>query len=209
MNRYDKGKIYKIVSPDFKKCYIGSTTETLSKRMERHRKYYKTYLETGKVDTRSCRLFDEYGIENCKILLIQYYPCERKEELLRKEGEYIQATECVNKNVAGRTHKEYKDTYKEYFQQKQRENYEKNKDYNKQRDKTYREQHKEYIQERTKQFYQDNKERILARQTRPFHCVCGTTCCRNVKARHFRSQKHQDWLNQQQEEQEQPLEKLD
>ena len=64
MNRYEHGQIYKIVDAGFNVCYIGSTTEPLSKRMGRHRKYYKAYLETGKVDTRVRLIFDKYGVEN-------------------------------------------------------------------------------------------------------------------------------------------------
>ena len=41
MNRYEKGQIYKIVDIGQTKMYIGSTTEPLSKRMERHRSDYK------------------------------------------------------------------------------------------------------------------------------------------------------------------------
>ena len=44
MNRYENGKIYKIVDVGYNKCYIGSTCESLSKRMERHRKQYKEYI---------------------------------------------------------------------------------------------------------------------------------------------------------------------
>ena len=127
MNRYEKGKIYKIVDLGFNKCYIGSTTEPLSKRMERHRRHYQRYKETGKVDTRCCSIFDEYGIENCKILLLEDYPCRTKEELLRREGEYIKNNECLNRYIAGRTAKEYKEEYKEYFKAKRHEHYEKTK----------------------------------------------------------------------------------
>ena len=108
MNRYEKSKIYKVVDLGFNKCYIGSTTEPLSKRMERHRRLYQRYKETCKVDTRCCSLFDEYGVENCKILLLEDYPCKTKEELLRREGEYIKNNECLNRCIAGRTAKEYK-----------------------------------------------------------------------------------------------------
>jgi hypothetical protein len=51
---------------------------------------------------------DEFGIENCKIELIENYPCNSKEELLKREGWYIKVTECVNKMVAGRTKQEWK-----------------------------------------------------------------------------------------------------
>ena len=71
MNRYSKGQIYKIVDVGYNKMYIGSTCEDLSKRMERHRTAYKKYLRSGKRDTNAHLLFDEYGVENCKILWIQ------------------------------------------------------------------------------------------------------------------------------------------
>ena len=37
-NRYQNGKIYKITDVGYNNCYIGSTTESLSQRMARHRK---------------------------------------------------------------------------------------------------------------------------------------------------------------------------
>ena len=60
-----------------------------------------------KVHIRSYDLFNEYGVENCKIELIEYFKCDTLQELRRKEGEYIENTDCVNKLVAGRTYKEY------------------------------------------------------------------------------------------------------
>ena len=41
MNKYQNGKIYKIVDVGYNKCYIGSTCEALSQRMARHRSNYK------------------------------------------------------------------------------------------------------------------------------------------------------------------------
>ena len=41
MNKYHNGKIYKVVDVGYNKCYIGSTTESLSQRMARHRSAYK------------------------------------------------------------------------------------------------------------------------------------------------------------------------
>ena len=32
MNRYEKGKIYKVVDLDFNKCYTGSTTEPFKQK---------------------------------------------------------------------------------------------------------------------------------------------------------------------------------
>ena len=68
MNRYEKGQIYKIVDVGQNKMYIGSTTEPLSKRMERHRSDYKQYLKNKQHFMSSFALFYEFGIDNCKII---------------------------------------------------------------------------------------------------------------------------------------------
>ena len=108
MNRYENSKIYKIVDVGYNKCYIGSTCESLSKRMERHRTHYNHYVK-GKMKkkTTAMDIFNEFGIENCKIELIENYPCNNKEELLRREGSHIKVMECVNRQVAGRTQREW------------------------------------------------------------------------------------------------------
>ena len=53
-------------------------------------------------------IFNEFGIENCKIELIENYPCQSKEELFKREGGHIKATECVNRQIASRTQQEWK-----------------------------------------------------------------------------------------------------
>ena len=111
---------------------------------------------------------DEYGVANCKIELIENYPCNSKEELLRREGEYIKNIECVNKCVAGRTAKEYKQEHKEYFNAKRREHYKNNKEAHSQKVKEYQEQHKEEIAKRRHKHYEANKD-IIAEKQREYY----------------------------------------
>ena len=104
VNKYAIGKIYKIDDVGYTKCYIGSTTEpTLARRMAKHRGDYTHYqnVEGNKGRGSSYSLFDEFGVENCKIELIEVYPCNSKDELLSREGYHIQNTECVNKQAPG------------------------------------------------------------------------------------------------------------
>jgi hypothetical protein len=115
MPDYSKAKIYRVYCGDDE--YIGSTIRPLSERMNDHRKGYKN----GNVCS-SRILFEKHGVENCKIELIEDYPCERKEQLNKREGEVQRERNCVNKYIAGRTIKEwivdnnYNDTYhKEYY----------------------------------------------------------------------------------------------
>jgi len=211
-NRYKDGKIYQVVDVGFNKCYIGSTTETLSQRMARHREHYKEHINGCKrKHERSMMLFDEFGIDNCKILLIKDFPCSSRAELEREEGREIlnNLDKCVNKNIVGRTRKEYYNDNQETILQNKKEHRINNIEKYKEKDKKYNEnnkekiserrkknyqENKEAINERNKQNYQQNKEKYLAQQKQPFYCECGAKCVLNVKARHFRSQKHQDWL---------------
>ncbi len=84
-------------------CYFGSTTkERLCQRMVDHRTKYNCW-RNGK--TNKCTVFDNfdnYGIENCRIVLVETYPCNNRDELTAKEGEYIVATQCLNKRIEGR-----------------------------------------------------------------------------------------------------------
>ena len=103
-NKYTNGKIYEIVSGG--KRYIGSTYEKLSRRLSRHRSNKKAN-KAGKREWTSC--YDILDEPDCKINLLLEYPCNSKEELRRKEGEYILSLDCINKVVAGRTNEEYRE----------------------------------------------------------------------------------------------------
>ena len=117
MNRYEKDQIYKIVSPDFKQCYIGSTCEELSQRMARHRYHYTAYLKGKRPKTRSFELFDEFGFENCKIYWIENFSCSSKKKEAR-EGYYIETSECVNKAQLGRSKEQWFKFNEEHVRQK-------------------------------------------------------------------------------------------
>ena len=101
MPDYQNGKVYKVCDTAYKKCYIGSTVETLSSRMSKHRSGYKDWLCGKRNKVMVFDIFDEYGIDNCKIELIESFPCANKEELEAREGYHQLKTDCVNKNIAG------------------------------------------------------------------------------------------------------------
>ena len=177
MNKYENGKIYKIDSLDYSECYIGSTCESLSQRLARHRKDYRRW-KAGKRDIVSVfNIFDKVGIDNCKIELIENCPVGNKEELSRKEGEHIRLNDCVNKIIAGRTRKE---------------RYEDNKEKELQQCKEYRDTHKEQIKQYHKEYREKNKEYL----TKHTLCECGGTYVPHHRTRHFRTVRHQNYLKQ-------------
>jgi hypothetical protein len=107
MPDYSKGKIYKIESHLGDKIYIGSTTkEFLSQRMSNHRADYRTKTDRVNKASSSMEIFREYGVENCRIVLIENYPCNSKDELISKEASYIRSLPCVNKRIPDRSEQE-------------------------------------------------------------------------------------------------------
>ena len=106
MVNYSNSKIYKIepiVEHEEGEIYVGSTTKQyLSQRMDKHRNDYKRWRD-GKTNKLTVfDLFDKYGIDNCKIYLLESVIAISKDELLAKEGYYIRTLKCVNRCIVGR-----------------------------------------------------------------------------------------------------------
>jgi hypothetical protein len=186
-NKYHTSKIYKISSPRCEKFYIGSTTRTLKERLSRHKANYKIYIEKG---IGSCLTsFKVVKFDDAIIELIKNVKCENRKDLDKIEGECIKEhhNRILNKNVAGRTMKEYKEVNKDKIKEQQKEWYEAHKNEIKEWTKDYREANKENI----KQYYETNKEKLNEK----FDCDCGGKYTFQNKARHEKSQRHIDFLN--------------
>jgi len=101
-------KIYKIWSSKGDKIYIGSTSQThLSKRMSGHRESYKRWKNNISNLITSFILFEEYGVESCKIELLETVISDNRKDAYKIEGKYIKDLNAVNKNKAGQTKSEY------------------------------------------------------------------------------------------------------
>ena len=112
MVNYKNGKIYKIepiCDHAANEIYIGSSAEKLlCRRIAKHKCDYNYWKQDKKTKSTSFTLFDKYGVDMCKIILIENYPCDTKEELLAREAYYINSIiDCVNKYIPLRTKKEY------------------------------------------------------------------------------------------------------
>ena len=152
---YSNGKIY-MLEPTCEyeegDVYYGSTASTLVKRLSIHKK------SSNKCKSKS--LIDKYGRENIKIVLIKMFPCSCKAELSAEEGKYQRANKCVNKNIAGRTKKEYYQDNHEHIAEQRKEYYQDNREHIAEREKQYYQDNREQIVEKNKQYYQDNREQI-------------------------------------------------
>ena len=122
MVNYNNTKIYKIESTKGSKIYIGSTSQKyLSKRMEEHRSHYKSWKEGKRRKTRSYELFEEYGVENCSIILLESFPCDSKDEAHAREAYYIKKLDCVNKIMPRRIKKEYLEDNKDKIKEQKKQ----------------------------------------------------------------------------------------
>jgi hypothetical protein len=183
MTKYTNGKIYKIEDLNGDMCYIGSTTETLlSQRMAGHRGGYKRWKEE-KPTTRFTvfDIFDTYGVENCRIILLELYPCNTKDELLSREAHYIRTEKCVNKVIPDRKRIEYRATHKKEGAEYAKLYYIKNK---------------EKVDITAKKYIAENLEAINARRKSVVDCICGGHYVRSNKSLHYISKKHLANINE-------------
>jgi hypothetical protein len=215
MVNYNLGKIYKI-EPRYEHnegdIYIGSTAQKyLSNRFQKHRGDYKSWkLGVHNRKTMSFDLFEKYGMENCKITLIENVNVNTIEELLAKERYYIQSLKCVNKIVPLRTHREWQIDNAEYVKNYDKKYREENKERLLNYSKEYRKDNQENIKQIAKQYYDKNSEKIKEQKRIEYHlnieecrlkqtettiCNCGCEITKNHLKRHQLSIKHQNLIN--------------
>lgn len=170
MPDYSNSKLYKICSYETDQIYIGSTTQTLSRRMSKHRSNYKLWLKgyiypSGRPISNysSFRILEQDP--NCKIILISKHECNDRAELETIERDYINSVVCVNKNVGSTKDPDY---YKKYYVE-----------------------NKEHYQN----YYIKNKDKINIRRNKKFNCDCGGKYSLRNKSQHEKTNKHIIALN--------------
>jgi hypothetical protein len=122
---FNKAKIYKIVSYQTDKIYIGSTTSRLSKRLSEHISCYKSYLK-GKYSYVTS--YEVVKFEDCDIILLESVECNSKDELHARERYWIECSDCVNKHIPTRTKKQYNIDNKDKVADNKKQYYVDNKD---------------------------------------------------------------------------------
>lgn len=172
MPDYSQGKIYAIRSHQTDDIYIGSTIDTLARRMVGHRQAYKRH-QNGKTNFVSS--FNIIKYDDAYIELMEECKCENKAQLHKREGQLIRENACVNKLIAGRTKAEhYQDNKEAILEQK----------------KQYHQDNKGRKKEYNKQYREANKEKIREKKSKKFNCECGNTYTRGHKARHMKTKIH-------------------
>jgi len=137
MVNYGNGKIYKIINENNEIIYIGSTAQKLCESYSYH----------------------THKASNHRIILIENYSCNNREELRKREQEVIEEnTNLLNQIRAYVTEEEKKEWHKQHNQKRKNnpEYIKKKKEY----DKEYREKNKEEISAKRKEYRENNKDII-------------------------------------------------
>jgi hypothetical protein len=96
-NCYQFGRIYRCISKDEEKIYVGCTTGSLKSRRNGHKSGYYAWKRGDKYTT-IYDIIEEDGIEDFRLELLEYYPCKNKGELEKKEKEWMKkfGDKCIN-----------------------------------------------------------------------------------------------------------------
>ena len=197
MPDYSNSRIYKIVDNTNGNIYIGSTTQTLSRRLAKHRSEYQCFLENK--NKNKITSFQIIQNSNYEIILLENMNCATKEQLHARERFYIENNVCVNKNIPTRTKKEYMKDYDEEHKQYNKEHkakyYEKNKECFKEKSNLYYETNKEQCKERVKQYQEQHKQEINKKLSVKILCECGKSCSKRNISTHRKTPFHQQFLS--------------
>jgi len=189
-DRYENAKIYKLESNVNDLFYLGSTVNSLARRLRGHKDAYRAYQK----GTRGyCSSFDVLATGDYCISLYKDYPCHNKMQLDMEEGYEIehnlQYTGCVNECIAGMSArfggmKQYK---KELWKNTEIIECECGGKYH---GTNFRQRH---FHSKIHQYWEEHG------QPRPkkddlFRCECGVKHMFKNRARHFESLKHQKYL---------------
>lgn len=141
--------VYKILSPCLKECYVGSTID----EKERWREHKKNRNECC-----SRILFEKYGVENCKFVVMEVCPIEEKR--VKEQWWMDHSVGVVNKQGAFRTDEEHKMINRECVKVYRDNHIEERRAYG----RTHHAENRDSRNEKSRAYYQANRERILAQK---------------------------------------------
>ncbi len=192
MPNYQEGKIYTIRNyTDNEMIYVGSTTQTLSRRLAKHRGNCKV---GKKISLYSHIVNDDWS--NWYIELYEYYPCNNRTELDRKEGEVIRDIGTINKCIAGRTKKEYYKMNADIIKDNKKKYYEMNADIIKEKIKIHRVVNADKVKETQKKYYDNNIEKIKEKGKMLICCnICNAFMRADSIYKHQKTKKCMSALN--------------
>lgn len=202
--RYQNGKIYKLVNNVDDEIYVGSTCQSLAKRLYWHK------LSSVGVKSPIYLHINKVGVENIKIILVEEYSCDSKIQLLARERYWINKLEASlnrNKNpglllelgmvqYSRYSCRRWRTKNREYSLEMGRRWHAENKDRSYKTHRKWIIKNKDYSNKYARQYRLRNKERI----NRKTKCGCSGSYSTTNITNHLRTKKHQEWLKLQEAE---------
>lgn len=204
--RYKQGKIYMIESASTGLIYYGSTCMPLSKRLYGHKSDFKRYKDGRYAYLTSFKVIEQ---PDYKIVLVEEFPCENKNQLEAREGHFIRNNPCVNKVIPTTPefkqeqyqlpeNKERRSTYHHNYYtahaqeliDSQKQYYQGNSEKIKERERKRYSNNRDIVIKK----YNENRDEILAKNKEPITCSCGQTIARHSKSKHMKSAFHLQYL---------------
>jgi hypothetical protein len=199
MPDYSNSSIYKIVCKEefVTECYVGSTFN-LCKRIGQH----KTTCNNVNDKDHNLALYkfirDHGGWENWFVVEVERVSCENVKQLCVRERHWLEHYgETLNLRTPSRTKSQYYQEHRDKELARSKAWAEKNREHLREKSRAYREKNHDEKLERDRAYHHKNKEAINAKNREKITCGCGKVFSHCNKARHERSGKHKEWLEQQ------------
>jgi len=162
MSYYSKSVIYMIKKKDDddnENVYIGSTKNFRKRKWE-----HKNRCNNPNSKGYNLKLYqyirENGGWDEFNKIVIEKYPCNSKEELVKREDEIMCEIKSNLNNIrAKRSIKEYRIDNLDKIKEQSKKNYENNKDKINERNREYYQNNKEKVAEQIKKYREDNKEK--------------------------------------------------
>ena len=192
MADYSNTVIYKIICNDasITDCYVGHTTNFI-KRKSQHKTASSNESNNLKVYSF---IRSNGGWTNFSMIQIEAYPCETKEQALKRERHFIEELKAsLNIVIPTRTNKEYRIQNKD----KKLQYIEANKEHIRLQKHEYHQQNKDKHRAYKKQYQKDNREKYLDMKHREYQnrshkfiCECGSTITKHNQNKHLKTKTH-------------------
>lgn len=195
---YSKCLIYKLCcnDPSIRDEYYGHTTDKTKRKYGHKHTCHNT----------NCRDYDIYlyrfirengGFDNWSMVIVEEYPCENKNQAEARERYWIETQQAtLNQVIPTRTQQEYYEENREEIREKKKKYYEENKEEILECHRQYREEHREKLKDYNKLYREEHKKEISEKRCQKINCECGKKYSIGNKSRHLKSQKHLQYLEQ-------------
>ena len=151
MPDYKKSKIYRIVCNETGEQYFGSTTQSLARRLSKHKNQQNRKTMSKQIIARG----------NYDIVLCEEFPCENKEQLHARERKWIEENQCVNKKIPGRTQQEWREENIERHNENCKKWRDKNREKQNEYNKKWRDENRDKIREIQRNYRNKQKLKSL------------------------------------------------